>query len=199
MKASLLAAAIVAISAFWELWFTPDQQGDRLFRQEKYAEAAGVYRNPMRAGVAWFEAGEFEKAEQSFARFASAEAEYNRGNCLIFLGKYQAAIQRYDRALELLPGWEDAVTNRRIAEARARATEQKGGDMGQQEIGADEIVFDKNKKPGGQDTEIDESKAATDQNMQAIWLQRMQTKPADFLKAKFAYQLAMGNKEEETQ
>ena len=68
--------------------------------------------------------------------------------------------------------------------------------MGDQQIGADKIVFDKDKnRPGGQDTRIDGEKASSDQGTQAIWLQRMQTQPADFLKAKFAYQLAMGEEE----
>ncbi|HIE98204.1 MAG: hypothetical protein ABGZ53_25045 [Fuerstiella sp.] len=33
----------------------------------------------------------------------------------------------------------------------------------------------------------------SDSAMQALWLRRVQTKPADFLKAKFAYQLATGD------
>jgi len=197
MKLAILATTGLLAMAGWEWWFTPDQQGDRLFRQEKYAEAAAIYRDPMRAGAAWFRAGEFEKAEQAFARVGTAEAGFNRGNCLVFQGKYEAAIQRFDRALALKPGWEDATTNRAVAVARAEKTKQEGGDMGDQKLGADKIVFDQNKKPGGQDTEVDESKVGSDQGMQAMWLQRMQTKPADFLRAKFAYQKAMGEEEAE--
>ena len=77
-----------------------------------------------------------------------------------------------------------------IAVARAKMTEQKGGDMGDQQIGADEIKYDKNKQPGGQDTQTEEGQPLTDSSMQALWLRRVQTRPADFLKAKFAYQLA---------
>lgn len=191
MKMAILANLVIA-GAFWTFWFTPDQQGDRLFRKEQYAEAAQTYRDPMRAGVAWYRAGEFEKAEQSFARSTTPEAEYNRGNCLVFLGKYEAAIQRYDRALEWKPNWEEAELNRRIAVARAEEVARTGGEMGDQKIGADKVVFDKNKKPGGQDTESKAGVLAGDQGVQSQWLQRMQTTPADFLKAKFSYQEAMG-------
>jgi Ca-activated chloride channel family protein len=156
----------------------------------EFQAAAEAFRDPMRQGVAWFRAGEFEKAEQAFARVASPNAEFNRGNCLIMRGKYEEAVERFDRALELNPDFEDARVNRDIAIARAKRVEKKGGDMGDQKIGADEIVFDKNQQPGGQDTETEDSQPLSDSEMQALWLRRVQTRPADFLKTKFAYQLA---------
>ena len=172
------------------LWLTPDQQGQRFMVRGEFAAAAESFRDPMRIGVAWFRAGEFEKAEQSFARIASPEAEFNRGNCLVMRGKYDAAVERFDRALELRPDWEDAEVNREIALARAERTRQEGGDMGDQKIGADEIVFDKNKKGGDQDTEVQDTQPLSDASMQAMWLRRVQTKPDDFLRQKFAYQLS---------
>lgn len=186
----LVALAIVGAITWWGLWFTPDQQGQRLMKRSEFQAAAETFRDPMRQGVAWFRAGEFEKAERAFARVETPSAEFNRGNCLIMRGKYEEAVERFDRALELNPELEDARINRDIAIARAKLVEKKGGDMGQQEIGADEIVFDKNKKSGGQDTETEGSQPLSDSEMRALWLRRVQTKPADFLKAKFAYQLS---------
>jgi Ca-activated chloride channel family protein len=192
---TLVALAIVGAITWWSLWFTPDQQGQRLMNRGEFQAAAETFRDPMRQGVAWFRAGEFEKAEQSFARLGTADAEFNRGNCLIMRGKYDQAVERFNRALELNPELEAARINRNIAIARAKLVEKKGGDMGQQEIGADEIVFDKNKKSGGQDTETEGSQPLSDSEMQALWLRRVQSKPADFLKAKFAYQLSAGEQE----
>ena len=189
MKAVLTSLIIAGITGA-NLWFTPDQQGQRLMNQGQFAGAAKVFRDPMRQGVAWFRAGEFEKAEQAFARVATPEAEFNRGNCLIMRGRYEPAIERFDRALELRPGWEDAQINRHIAIARAKITEQKGGDMGDQKLGADEIKYDRDKDSGGQETQLQEERPLSDSAMQALWLRRVQTKPAEFLKAKFAYQLA---------
>lgn len=189
MKYTVVIALLGGIS--WiGLWLTPDQQGQRLMDAGEFAEAAETFQEPMRIGVAWFRDGEFEKAEQAFARIASPEAEFNRGNCLIMRGDYEAAIAQFDRALQLRPDWEDAIINRAIAVARAERTKREGGDMGDQKIGADEIVFDRNKKPGGEDTETDAQQPLTDSSMQAMWLRRVQTKPADFLRVKFAYQLA---------
>ena len=186
----LYALLIIGAITWANLWFTPDQQGQRLMNRDDFAAAAEVFRDPMRQGVAWFRVGEFEKAEQSFARIATPEAEFNRGNCLIMGGKYEDAVERFERALALRPDWEDAQINRYIAIARAKMTEQKGGDTGDQEIGADEIRYDKKKEAGGQDTEVDEGQEMSDSALQALWLRRVQTKPAEFLKAKFAYELA---------
>ena len=182
---------LLGSSGWLGLWWTADQQGQRLMNREQYAAAAETFREPVRQGVAWYRAGEFQKAEQAFARDPSAEAEFNRGNSLIMQGKYEKAIERFDRALELRPNWEAAKINRAIAVARGKAVQRQGGDMGEQKLGADDITFDKKKTAGGQDTELREDQALSDSTMQAMWLRRVQTKPAEFLQAKFSYQLAM--------
>jgi len=186
---------VIAVSTWMGLWFTPDQQGQRQMNRGDFQTAAKTFHNPMRQGVAWFRAGEFAKAEQAFARVITPDAEFNRGNCLVMQGKYEPAIERYDRALELRPDWEDAQVNREIAVARAKGVQQTGGDMGDQKLGADEITFDKKKDSGGQDTETQGDQTLSDSTMQALWLRRVQTKPADFLKSKFAYQLASDEEE----
>lgn len=188
----LIPSITIAALTWSGLWFTPDQQGQRHLDRGDFQLAAQTYRDPMRQGVAWFRAGEFEKAEQAFARLATPTAEFNRGNCLIMRGKYEEAVERFDRALQLDPDLTDARINRDVALARAKRTKQEGGDMGDQQIGADDIVFDKNKKPGGQETETESSQPMSSAEVQALWLRRVQTKPADFLKAKFAYQLSAG-------
>jgi Ca-activated chloride channel family protein len=189
MKLTSLFTAIAGLT--WSsLWFTPDQLGQRRLDHGDFLVAAETFHDPMRQGAAWFRGGEFAKAEQSFARLATPEAEFNRGNCLVMLGKYDAAVDRYDRALDLRKEWEDARINRDIAAARAKLAERKGEDRGDQKLGADDIAFDKSRKGGGQETQIEGDPSLSQAEMQALWLRRVQTKPADFLKAKFAYQLA---------
>ncbi len=106
------------------------------------------------------------------------------------MGKYEAAIGCYTHALEKRPGWKEAAENLALATARARQVEEKAGDMGDQRLGADRIVFDNKAKKSGQETEVAGGKALSDQEIQALWLRRVRTRPADFLKAKFAYQEA---------
>lgn len=188
---------IGAISAAWlSLWFTPDQLGQRYMQQGEHVQAAHAFQDPMWRGAAWFRAGEFAKAEEAFARLTTPEAEYNRGNCLVMQGKYTAAVERYDRALELLPDWTDAQVNRQLAAARAKLLEQQGGDMGDQLLGADDIAFNKRPDSDGRKTEVEgEETPLSDAAMQALWLRRVQSKPAEFLRVKFAYQLAADQEE----
>ena len=183
--------AVIATLTWAGLWFTPDQQGRRHFERGEFLAAAETFQDPLWQGAAFYRAGEFEKAARAFARRDTAEAHYNQGNAWLMNGKYEDAIARYDRALTRRPGWQEAADNRELAAARLKMTTVTGGDMGDQKIGADKIVFDKNAKSEGQDTEVAGGKALSDQEMQSLWLRRVQTRPADFLKAKFEYQQAM--------
>lgn len=174
-----------------DLWFTPDQQGDRLMGRGEFVEAAKSYRDPMRAGVAWYRAGEFKEATRAFGRLKTAEGQFNRGNALVMQGKYTEAMEAYDEALAARPGWPEAEANREIARLRAEMLKQEGGDMTGGMLAADDIVFTSGKKDGaGQEQTAEGGDQLSDQALQAMWLRRIQTKPADFLRAKFAYQLS---------
>jgi Ca-activated chloride channel family protein len=124
-------------------WFTPDQQGMRLYRHDEFAEAARRFIDPMWRGSAFYRDGQFEAAAAAFARVDTAESNYNRGNALLMLGRYDDAITAYDRALSFRPGWPEAAANRKIAELRkarlAPAEDDHGGTGGMLE--ADEIVL----------------------------------------------------------
>lgn len=173
---------------------TPDQQGYRLFARGNYQEASEYFADPMWTGVALFKQGEFKKAAGIFAGFDTADAAFNQGNALIMQGKYEEAADRYARALELKPDWEDAKANREIALARAEMLKKEGGDMTGGEMGADDIVFSEGKPPqSAGDEQTEGGQEMSDTELRAVWLRQVQTKPADFLRAKFAYQHAMRN------
>ena len=185
------AALLILGAVTWtDLWLRPDQHGQRLLNRGEFSAAAEAFEDPMRRGAAWYRGGAFQKAEQAFARLATPEAHYNRGNCLVLRGNYTAAVVCYDNALDLRPDWEAALTNRAIASARAEQVESKGGDLGDQRIGADKVVFDRDTQSDGQNTQVESDQALSDAAMQSLWLRRVRTKPADFLRAKFAYQAA---------
>jgi Ca-activated chloride channel homolog len=174
-------------------WFrTPDQQGQRLYEQRDYMAASRSYADPVRAGVALFRAGEFEAAARAFARSNSEVAHCDRGNALVMLGKYKEAMTAYERALALRPNWPAAVNNLEIARLRAARLETTGGDLTGGKLAADEIVFEAGgKKTDGGATEVtDGGPPMSDAQIQALWLRRIQTRPADFLRARFAYQRA---------
>jgi Ca-activated chloride channel family protein len=192
----LLSIAPSAMALEWvDLWFTPDQQGQRLMDRGEYQQAAGKFTTPEKIGAALFLAGDFEKAASVFGRSGSAEARYNRGNANIMLGEYDAAIEAYRSALAKRPEWPEAEQNLQIAILRKQALappdDDFGGTGGQLE--ADEIVFDQ----AGRDNKSSNEEVidAADQQlgedaMRAMWLRKVETRPADFLAARFNYQLA---------
>ena len=68
---------------------------------------------------------------------------------------------------------------------------REGGDMTGGMLGADEIVFSDKESPPSDETEkTDGGEPMSDEELRSIWLRQVQTKPADFLRAKFAYQHA---------
>jgi Ca-activated chloride channel family protein len=192
----LLSQAPVANAFEWaNLWFTPDQQGQRLLERGEYLLAAGKFTTPEKIGAALFLAGDFENAAAVLGRSPSAEASYNRGNAYIMLGQYDAAIEAYQTALSGRPGWREAEENLQIAILRKQALappdDDFGGTGGQLE--ADEIVFDQtgrvNKASGEQVIDATEQQAGEDE-LRAMWLRKVETRPSDFLAARFNYQLS---------
>lgn len=184
--------------------FTPDQIGYRLFKNNRFDEAAPRFADSMWKAAAYFKAGDFKEAASVYGGFDTAEAAFNHGNSLVMLGRYEEAIGRYDRALVLNPGWPEAANNKGIAVARAEMIKREGGDMTGGKMGADEIVFDKGKSSSSNDDEVvAENERMSDAEMRAVWLKNVQTRPADFLRSKFAYQQAMsaqtGNSEKPAQ
>lgn len=181
-------------------WLTPDQQGHRLFEQGHYLAAAEHFEDLAWRGAAYYRGGDFERAAGVFGRMRSADAAYNRGNALVLLGQYDAAVASYERALELRPDWRLAQDNRALAVARqqmlAPPASDAGGTGGQLE--ADEIVFDDTGRVAnsGAETVSEGGEPMSEDEMRAVWLRRVQNDPADFLRARFAWQLFRQNREE---
>ena len=182
--------------AWWkDLWRTPDQQAQRLYGMGDYAAAASLFTDPMHIGTAWYRAGDFKRAAAAFGQLTSVEGYFNRANALLFQGEYAQAIAVYDQVLAQRPGWQAAVDNRAIALARqeklAPPEDDAGGTGGM--LSADEVVFDTTgrvKNAKGEQT-AEGGAVGSDAAMREMWLRRVETKPADFLRARFASQLQL--------
>jgi Ca-activated chloride channel family protein len=190
----------LAFGEWVDFWLTPDQQGRRLAEQGDYLEAAETFEDAGRRGVAYFRGGDFESAASVFGRIRSPEASYNRGNALVMLGRYDEAIQSYEKALADRPGWKEADENLAIARARkeklAPPETDSGGTGGQ--LGADEIVFDESGRvsKSGSDEVTEGGETLSEKELRSVWLRRVQNDPADFLRTRFSYQLYRDQQEE---
>lgn len=172
--------------------FTPDQIGYRHFQEENYGAAAQRFTAPQWEAAAHYRNGEFKEAAAILGGYDTPDAAFNHGNSLVMLGKYEEAVQRYERALALKPGWQAAEVNLEIAALRAERLKTEGGDMTGGQLEADDIVFTEGKSSANQGDEAEVvSSELSDAEMRAVWLRNVQTRPADFLRSKFAYQQTM--------
>ncbi len=176
---------------FLDLWLTPDQQGRRLYERGEFALAATRFEDPSWRGVSFYRAGALEQALSELARVDSPEARFNTANASARLGFYTDAVASYDAALGARPGWTAAVENRDLVatlieqDAESDAPPPPGGPP---TFDADQVEIDEQGEQGERG-EVDES-TMTDEQLQEMWMRRLQTTPADFLRTRFASEVA---------
>ena len=178
-----------------KLWLTPAQEYQYFANRQDYKAAAKAAVDSMQKGSALYRAGLFKEAAAVFGAVNSSTALYNRGNSFVMLGKYDLAIADYEKVLEKQPSWQEATDNLELARLRkekmAPPEDDYGGTDGK--LGADEIVIDDRKNDAASDqTETGEEQVDSPLNaneQQALWLRKVQTRPADFLRLKFSHQL----------
>ncbi|WP_348236356.1 vWA domain-containing protein [Vibrio parahaemolyticus] len=194
---------------WWDLWLTPDQQGQRLFNQQAYLEAAKHFVDPLRKGTAYYYASEFELAHSAFLEMQNDPSEelrdyglYNAASALARQREYLAARDLLkslvskptlseslrpdvEHNLKVIAGIVDEINQ--MSESQA-GTEQEAstelGDNPQTAEGADEQTSAEL---------IKETLSADDilgsQELADKWLKRVEADPKYFLRAKFQIQL----------
>jgi len=118
-----------------DLWHRKDQRGERAYQNNEFAKAASEFENPEWKGAAFYKAGEYQKALESYSSSGQMESSglhYNKGNALAQLGKLQEAIAAYDKALELNPDNADAQFNKEWVEKELEKQKQKQKQQEQQ-------------------------------------------------------------------
>lgn len=170
---------------FVDFWLTPDQQAQRCFDHGDHSRAAGLFTDFLRRGVSLYAAEEFEGAAAQFSQVETAEGFFNLGNAYCHLERIPEAIEVYQQALSLQPDYPDAQFNLEFAQLLLPPKRPDDAPDSEPSFDADEIRFD-NTENKGTPGEVEEMQLSDDQ-IADLWMRRVQTTPADFLRVKFSY------------
>lgn len=168
-------------------WFlTPDQQGRRLYEAHRYREAAAAFADPEWRAMALIRAGDYQQAADLLAPIETPRAQYDHGVALVRGRDYAGGKAAFEAALALDPSNADAranleVTNRIIAyltETRQAEDQDQGTEP--PDATTDDLTGEEG-APIRITAGAGLSEDAADQ-----WMRQVETKPADFLKSRFA-------------
>ena len=186
---ALLLALLPPPEARANPFWTPDQQGRRLYEAHEYPEAAAAFSDPEWRAAALFRAGKYAEAAEILAGVRTSTAQYNRGTALVRGRDYQGAVAAFEAALALDPGNAAAQTNldltKRIIDYLTEARQQSDDE---QTDTADATVEDLTGEEGKR-VRVDASSQLSE-DAAAEWMRSVETKPADFLKSRFAIEAA---------
>ncbi len=194
---------------YWlDLWLTPDQQGQRLFKQKSYLEAAKHYSEPMQKGKAYYYAGEYKLAH---ALFLQAENDLGLYYCASALARQREYLAARDLLNNLLQDKEIDPTlkirvkhNFQILDALIDEINRfSESQIGNQEVTSFELADEQEQTAEGADEQITEESIAQqqinaqdllqDEQKAELWFKRVQSDPKRFLAAKFQIQLREQN------
>ena len=193
MTLLLLCVATPVRADFIDWWLTTDQQGRLAYERGEFDRAAQLFTDPLWKAMAYYASGDFDSAAAWFAQEESPFGYFYLGNALAHAGRLPGAIDAYRRALTLDPELPEARFNLDWVEGLAALDEIEYEDAGGTggKLGADGFVFSDRADDAQQTMTAEEavSQGLSDEQIEEIWMRRVQTSPAEFLGLKFSYQL----------
>ena len=125
--------------SWWQKPFMNDnQEALNSYQRGKYKDAVSQFDDKLWKASSLYKSGEYERALAAFENIPGPESLYNQGNALAKLGKLEKAIEKYERALQEAPDFEDAKTNKKIIEdlleqqaQQEEQNQQQGSDQNQ--------------------------------------------------------------------
>lgn len=207
----LLAYLLIMLGWFgWQFWhgatlaglfFTNEQRAQLALNEDDYTAAAGFFPDPYRSAQAHYFGREFAEGAEIANEIDSVEALLLVGNASAHQRDYFSASAAYRQILERDPGNAAATRNLEIVTAileqmAAMGESQQQGegdpkrseevkvspDMADQMKGHDD--FGERPPP----EEITADQLLNDPAMAELWMQQVQSDPANFLANKFALQ-----------
>lgn len=202
-KQRLLLLALIAFVSwgviypqrFFDLWLTRDQQGQILFYQGHYAEAANRYSSAQWQAYSFYGAEKFKQAAILYSQYSDLNSLMAQANALAHASEYVNARNLYRKIVKQYPDYQGAQHNLKIVQAliddinrmsesqRPEGNSKALGDEPQRGDGAEQ-----------KETRVQELEQYTseqlllDSALNQMWLRQVQKNPANFLSQKFSLQ-----------
>ena len=166
-----------AEASLWDdLWLTADQQGKQLLEANAPDIAAEKFENPAWKATASYRAENFDAASQTFSTLTTPDAAYNTGNALAKAGKYEEAINAYEKSLEQDPDQDDAKFNKALVEEllKSEQEQQQQEGEGDDQQSSDDQQQNESEADQNQDSESQQNQDDQDQESQDAEQQKAQ-------------------------
>lgn len=203
MVGKTLIACLLGFTAFaafepyaaLNLWLTPDQQGQVLYKMQRYSLAAQRFEDPRWRALSLYAAQNFETAAPAFSQFQDADALLARANALAHAREYLDARDAYLELAERYPLHPAPATNLPIIQSLIDANRQLSES---QQSEAGDMASEQNAGPRSSEGDARLSLATREQlsadalqdpSIKAMWLRQVQRDPSEFLGTKFYLQL----------
>lgn len=122
---SLLGASSVQAFEWADLWQSTDQRLQNMVELEAFVEAEKIAESAEQQGMLKFRSGAFEEAASLYEQ---EDNKYNSGTSLVRAGAYEEAISAFDEVSEQDSHYDDAMYNKKIAQALAELAQQQEGE-----------------------------------------------------------------------
>ena len=168
-------------ASLWDdLWQRRDQQGHKALTRGEPEVAADLFKDPDWQASADYRSGNYQSAAEHFANTPTADGFYNLGNTLARQGQVDAAIEAYERTLELEPEHADALFNKDLLEQAKQQSESEDSQSEQQEDNENsESEQNQEQQSSDQESSEDDSQDEADSAEQEQEEQEAQQQPSE--------------------
>lgn len=138
----MLLVCLPNVAFAWTWFQNTEQQAKTAFEQEQYNEAAKLFNDPYKRGVALYREGQYAAAAEAFDKVTNPKsklkAQYNLGNAHFQQNDYEKAIKAYEQVLAEQPTHEDARFNLELAkkqmeqQSQSQQSEQNDSEQSEQ-------------------------------------------------------------------
>ena len=159
-----LISPTLEASVWQDLWYTPDQQGQKALQNGDAELAKSLFEDQQWKAIAAYKSQDYETAVAKFKQGNSADDHYNLGNALARLGDLDGAIKAYDQALAMEPDMQDAIANRELLEQLKQQQQNQQQDQDQQQSQNQQQNQDQNQQQNSSQQQEQESQQTQDQD-----------------------------------